>query len=71
VEALTTQSASLNFTDRLRLTRSLTLKSADYVVASVQPKATIDLHEVFFKFNSAAITDEAEPQSGPRSVIPA
>jgi outer membrane protein OmpA-like peptidoglycan-associated protein len=59
VEALTTQPASLNFTDRLRLTRSLTL---DYVVASVQPKATIDLHEVFFEFNSAAVTDEAKPQ---------
>jgi hypothetical protein len=62
VEALTTQPASLNFTDRLRPTRSLTLKSDDYVVASVQPKATIDLHEVFFKFNSAVITDEAKPQ---------
>jgi hypothetical protein len=62
VEALTTQPASLNFTDRLRLTRSLTLKGGDYVVASVQPKATIDLHEVFFEFNSAAITDEAKPQ---------
>ena len=62
VEALTTRPALLNFTDRLRLNRSLTLKSDDYVVASAQPKATIDLHEVFFKFNSAAITDEAEPQ---------
>src|SRR5712691_6669670 len=62
VEALTTQPASLNFTDRLRLTRSLTLKGGDYVVASVQPKATIDLHEVFFEFNSAAVTAGAEPQ---------
>jgi outer membrane protein OmpA-like peptidoglycan-associated protein len=62
VEALTTQRASLNFTERLGLTRSLTLKSDDYVATSVQPKATIDLREVFFKFNSAAITDEAEPQ---------
>jgi outer membrane protein OmpA-like peptidoglycan-associated protein len=28
----------------------------------VQPTATIDLHEVFFEFNSAAITEEARPQ---------
>jgi outer membrane protein OmpA-like peptidoglycan-associated protein len=61
VEALT-QPASLNFTDRLLLTRSLTLKSGDYAVASVQPKATIDLHEIYFEFNSAAITAGAEPQ---------
>jgi outer membrane protein OmpA-like peptidoglycan-associated protein len=62
VEALTVRPASLNFADRLRLSRSLTLKSGDYVVASVQPKPTIDLHEVYFEFNSAAITDDAEPQ---------
>jgi outer membrane protein OmpA-like peptidoglycan-associated protein len=61
VEALT-QPASLSFTDRLRLTRSLTLKSGDYALASVQSKASIDLHEIYFEFNSAAITDEAEPQ---------
>jgi hypothetical protein len=48
VEALT-QPASLNFTDRLRLTRSLTLKSGDYAVASVQPKASIDLHEILLR----------------------
>ena len=62
VQALSTQPASLNFADRLRLSRSLTVKSGDYVVASVPPKPTIDLHEVYFEFNSAAITAEAEPQ---------
>ena len=62
VQALTTQPASLNFGERLRLTRSLTLNSGDYAVASVPPKPTIDLHEVYFEFNSAAITAEAEPQ---------
>jgi outer membrane protein OmpA-like peptidoglycan-associated protein len=62
VQALTTQPTSTNFADRLRLTRSLTLNSGNYVVASVPPKPTIDLHEVYFEFNSAAITAEAEPQ---------
>ena len=62
VQGLTAQPASLNFADRLRLTRSLTLKSGDYALASVQSKASIDLHEIYFEFNSAAITDEAEPQ---------
>jgi outer membrane protein OmpA-like peptidoglycan-associated protein len=62
VQALTTQPASPNFTDKLRLTRSLTLANSDYVVASVQPKPAIDLHENFFEFNSAAITADAKPQ---------
>jgi outer membrane protein OmpA-like peptidoglycan-associated protein len=62
VEALTTRSSFLNFRDKLASTRSLTLKSGDYGLASVQPKATVDLHEVFFEFNSADITEEARPQ---------
>jgi outer membrane protein OmpA-like peptidoglycan-associated protein len=62
VEALTTQPASLSFANRLLLTRSLTLAKGGYVVASSQSKPAIDLHEVYFEFNSAAITDEAEPQ---------
>jgi outer membrane protein OmpA-like peptidoglycan-associated protein len=62
VQALTAQPASLNFADRLRRGRSLTVNTGDYVVASVPPKPTIDLHEVYFEFNSAAITVEAEPQ---------
>jgi len=62
VEALTTQPALFRFTDKLRLTRSLTLDNGDYVVASVQPKPTIDLHEIYFEFNSAAITADAKPQ---------
>jgi len=59
VQALTTQPALPNFTPKLRLTRSLTLANSDYVVA---PKPAIDLHEIFFKFNSAAITGDAKPQ---------
>jgi outer membrane protein OmpA-like peptidoglycan-associated protein len=62
VEALTTQPASLGFANRLLLTRSLTLAKGGYVVASSQSKPAIDLHEVYFEFNSAAITTEAEPQ---------
>jgi outer membrane protein OmpA-like peptidoglycan-associated protein len=63
VQALTTQPASPNFTDKLRLTRSLTLTTkGDYVVASAQSKPTIDLHEIYFEFNSAAITADAKPQ---------
>jgi outer membrane protein OmpA-like peptidoglycan-associated protein len=61
VEALT-QPASLNFTDKLLLTRSLTLAKGGYVVASSQSKPAIDLHEIYFEFNSAAITAGAEPQ---------
>src|SRR5215470_3710254 len=56
VEALTTPPASLRFTDRLHLTRSLTLANGDYAVASAPPKPAIDLHEIYFEFNSAAIT---------------
>jgi len=62
VQALTSQPASANFTGKLLLTRSLTLTNGDYVVASVQPKPTIDLHEIYFEFNSAAITADAKPQ---------
>jgi outer membrane protein OmpA-like peptidoglycan-associated protein len=62
VQALTTQPPSSNFKDKLRLTRSLTLANGDYVVAGAQPKPTIDLHEIFFQFNSAAITADAKPQ---------
>ena len=61
VEALT-QPASLNFTDKLLLTRSLTLAKGGYVVASSQSRPAIDLHEIYFEFNSAAITAGAEPQ---------
>jgi outer membrane protein OmpA-like peptidoglycan-associated protein len=58
LEALTGKPAVPGLADRLRLTRSLTMDN--YAVASVRPKA-IDL-EVYFDFNSATITSEAEPQ---------
>jgi outer membrane protein OmpA-like peptidoglycan-associated protein len=50
-----------SFADRLRLTRSMTFDDRDYTVASVPPMPAIDL-EVYFDFNSAAITPQAEPQ---------
>jgi outer membrane protein OmpA-like peptidoglycan-associated protein len=59
--ALTANPTVSSFADRLRLTRSLTVDNSDYAVASVQRKPTIDL-EVYFDFNSATITREAEPQ---------
>jgi outer membrane protein OmpA-like peptidoglycan-associated protein len=60
IRALITQPSTGNFVDKLRLTRSLTLDNS--TLASVESKPTIDLHEIFFEFNSAAITAEAEPQ---------
>jgi outer membrane protein OmpA-like peptidoglycan-associated protein len=60
VRALITQPSTANFADKLRLTRSLTLDGP--APASVESRPTIDLHEIFFEFNSAAITREAEPQ---------
>jgi outer membrane protein OmpA-like peptidoglycan-associated protein len=61
LEALTVQPKVASFSDRLRLTRSMTFNDRDYQVASTQSKPAIDL-EVNFDFNSAAITSKAEPQ---------
>jgi outer membrane protein OmpA-like peptidoglycan-associated protein len=61
IQALTKDPTSLNFADKLRF-RSLTLTNREFVLASAQSKPAIDLHEIYFKFNSAAITAEAEPQ---------
>jgi outer membrane protein OmpA-like peptidoglycan-associated protein len=62
VQALTMQPALLSLADRLRNNRSLTLGSGSYDVASAQTKPTVELHEIYFEFNSAAIAADAEPQ---------
>jgi outer membrane protein OmpA-like peptidoglycan-associated protein len=59
VEALTAPPKVSSFADKLRLTRSPTFDNRDYALASAPP--TIDL-EVYFDYNSAAITSAAEPQ---------
>jgi outer membrane protein OmpA-like peptidoglycan-associated protein len=61
LDALTVQPKVVSFSDRLRLTRSMTFSDRDYEVASTQSKPAIDL-EINFDFNSAAITGKAEPQ---------
>jgi outer membrane protein OmpA-like peptidoglycan-associated protein len=60
-DALTAQPKVMSLADKLRLTRSPTFDNRDYAVASMQPMPHIDL-EVYFDFNSAAITAQAEPQ---------
>src|SRR5260370_38821356 len=59
-QALTAQPKTPILADSLRLTRYLTLNG--YVLASAQPMPAIDLHEVYFEYNSAAITADALPQ---------
>jgi outer membrane protein OmpA-like peptidoglycan-associated protein len=61
LDALTAPPKVASFSDRLRLTRSMTFDDHDYVVASTQSKPAIDL-EINFDFNSAAINRKAEPQ---------
>ena len=61
LDALTAQPKVASFADRLRLNRSPTLGDREYTVASAESKPAIDL-EVYFDFNSAEITSEAEPQ---------
>jgi outer membrane protein OmpA-like peptidoglycan-associated protein len=61
LEALTAQPKVMSLADKLRLNRSPTFDNRDYALASAQPLPTIDL-EVYFDFNSAAITSVAEPQ---------
>jgi outer membrane protein OmpA-like peptidoglycan-associated protein len=60
IDALTAQPKVASFAEKLGLTRSMTLDH-DYAVASGQSMPAIDL-EVYFDFNSAAITSKAEPQ---------
>jgi outer membrane protein OmpA-like peptidoglycan-associated protein len=59
LDALTAPPKIATFADRLRNTRSPTF--GDYSVQSTQSMPAIDL-EVFFDFNSATITSQAEPQ---------
>jgi outer membrane protein OmpA-like peptidoglycan-associated protein len=61
LEALTAQPKVMSLADKLRLSRSPTFDNRDYTLASAAPLPTIDL-EVYFDFNSAAITSVAEPQ---------
>jgi outer membrane protein OmpA-like peptidoglycan-associated protein len=62
LDALTIQPAPPSLPSRPILTRSMTLNDHDdYVLASTQSTPAIDL-EVYFDFNSAAITRQAEPQ---------
>jgi outer membrane protein OmpA-like peptidoglycan-associated protein len=61
LEALTAQPKVMSLADKLRLSRSPTFDGRDYTVASAEPLPTIDL-EVYFDYNSAAITTKAEPQ---------
>jgi outer membrane protein OmpA-like peptidoglycan-associated protein len=61
LEALTVQPKVMSLADKLRLTRSPTFDNRDYTLASAQSLPAIDL-EVYFDYNSAAITSVAEPQ---------
>jgi outer membrane protein OmpA-like peptidoglycan-associated protein len=61
VDALTAQPKVTSFVDKLQHMRSMTFDDPEYAVASAQSMPAIDL-EVYFDFNSAAITTQAEPQ---------
>jgi outer membrane protein OmpA-like peptidoglycan-associated protein len=61
IDALTAPQTSFG---KLGPSRSLTLdnNSSGYVVANEQTKPAIDLHDIYFEFDSAAISPEAIPQ---------
>jgi outer membrane protein OmpA-like peptidoglycan-associated protein len=61
IDALTAQPKTSGFADRLQHLRSMTFDDHEYAVAGAQSMPAIDL-EVYFDFNSAAITTQAEPQ---------
>jgi outer membrane protein OmpA-like peptidoglycan-associated protein len=67
IDALT--AAPQTSLSKLGRSRSLTLdnnssgnSSSDYVVANEQSKPAVDLHDIYFEFDSAAISPEALPQ---------
>jgi outer membrane protein OmpA-like peptidoglycan-associated protein len=65
IDALTTPQVSLG---KLGPSRSLTLdnsssgSSSGYVVANDQTKPAVDLHDIYFEFDSATISPAAMPQ---------
>jgi outer membrane protein OmpA-like peptidoglycan-associated protein len=61
LDALTAAPKAPSIVDRLRLTRSPTFNDRDYTVASAQSMPHIDL-EVYFDFDSAEVTPQAESQ---------
>jgi outer membrane protein OmpA-like peptidoglycan-associated protein len=61
LDALTAGPKPTSITDRLRTTRSPTFDDRDYKVAGAQSMPAIDL-QVYFDFDSAEITLEAEGQ---------
>jgi outer membrane protein OmpA-like peptidoglycan-associated protein len=61
LDALTAGPKPTSIVDRLKLTRSPTFDDRDYKVASAQSMPAIDL-QVYFDFDSAEITLEAEGQ---------
>jgi outer membrane protein OmpA-like peptidoglycan-associated protein len=61
IDALTAPQPSLS---QLGRSRSLTLdtNSGNYVVANEQTKPAVDLHDIYFEFDSAEISSAALPQ---------
>jgi outer membrane protein OmpA-like peptidoglycan-associated protein len=61
IDALTKPEISL---EQLGRSRSLTLDNngSGYVVADQQTKPAVDLHDIYFEFDSAAISPQALPQ---------
>ena len=61
IDALTAPQTSFS---KLGPSRSLTLdnNSSGYVVANEQTKPAVDLHDIYFEFDSATISPDALPQ---------
>jgi len=61
LDALTAPPKTMSFAEKLGRSRSMTFDNRDYNVASAESKPYIDL-EVYFDFDSAEITPQAEGQ---------